>query len=100
MKYDEMIEFWNASVIFLYDLHAPYKTVRITKPPAPWLTDNLKLMTKLKKKALAKYKKLKTLISFNEYKQLRNFVNYSIKMEKKLICSTNFKQIQKIFGKH
>nr|CAH7722006.1 unnamed protein product [Callosobruchus chinensis] len=45
---DEIITFWNSSIIKVFDLHAPYITARITKKAAPWWTDNLKLMKKLK----------------------------------------------------
>ncbi|KAJ8979632.1 hypothetical protein NQ317_015200 [Molorchus minor] len=47
---NEIIEFWNNNVTSLYDVHAPCKSVRISKAPAPWLTDNLKLMIKLKRR--------------------------------------------------
>ena len=65
---DEMVEFFNEHVLHLFNIHTPIKTAKITKPPAPWLTDNLKLMIKLKNKALTKYKKHKTLAAFDEFK--------------------------------
>lgn len=80
---DEMVNFWNENITKLFDKHAPYKTVRITKSPAPWLNDNLKLMMKLRDKARSLYKKNKSEVSFNEYKQLRNLVNRSVQSEKK-----------------
>lgn len=80
---NDMLEFWNHNLNNLFNLHAPYKKVRVTKPAAPWLTDNLKLMMKLKNKAFVKYKKFKTDQLWNEYKNIRNFVNRSVKLEKK-----------------
>lgn len=96
---DDMIEFWNSSITMLFDLHAPYKTVRITKSPAPWLTENLRLMIKIKNKAFAKYKKFKTTETWNEYKNLRNLVNFSVKMEKKAYLQHKFKTDPKEFWK-
>lgn len=96
---DDMIQFWNDTVLHLFNIHAPFKTIRITKKPAPWLTDNIKLMIKLKQKAYAKYKKVKTHISYSEYKELRNFVNSSVKAEKKAFLQHKFKSDPKLFWK-
>lgn len=62
---EDMIEFWNRSLIYLFNIHAPFKTVRISKPPAPWLSDNLKLMIRLKNKAYSKYKKVQSEAAWN-----------------------------------
>nr|CAH7727139.1 unnamed protein product [Callosobruchus chinensis] len=75
---DEIIIFWNSSIIKAFDLHAPYITARITKKAAPWWTDNLKLMKKLKNRALLRYKKYKTVSSLEYYKSLRNYLNSAI----------------------
>lgn len=82
---DEMINFWNVNLLHLFDKHAPFKSVRITKPRAPWLTDNLKIMMKVRDKAFLKYKKNKTDTAWNDYKVIRNLVNISIKAEKRHI---------------
>lgn len=43
---DEKLSTFNDYVLNLYKEHAPLKTFRVTKPPAPWLTDDLRrLMT-------------------------------------------------------
>lgn len=96
---DRMVKFWNDNVTLLFDVHAPYRTVRITKRPAPWLTENVRLMIKLKNKAFTKYKLVKSETAWNEYKELRNFVNRSVKMEKKAYLQYKFKSDPKEFWK-
>lgn len=88
---DEMVEFFNSNLVYLYNIHAPVKTSRFTKKPAPWLTDNLRLMMKLRNKALLKYKKLKSDIALAEYKDLRNFVSMAVKNEKKAYLNHKFR---------
>ncbi|KAJ8971387.1 hypothetical protein NQ317_005086 [Molorchus minor] len=54
---------------------------RISKLPAPWLTDNLKLMMKIRDKAYSKYKKNKTDSSWNYYKMLRNYLCKNLRIK-------------------
>lgn len=69
------VESTDEKLIILYNFakHAPLKNVRITKPKAPWLTDNLKLFMTLRDKSLAKYK--------TKYKDLRNLVNKTVVLD-------------------
>ena len=45
---DEMVTFFTERVNELFNRHAPYKTKRLTKPPAPWITPNIKFMMRLR----------------------------------------------------
>lgn len=94
---DDMVNFLNSNILYLFDIHAPNKTARITKPPAPWLTENLRFMMKLRDKALTKYKKLKTKEARGEYRNLRNLVNMAVKSEKKAYLQHAFKADPKNF---
>ena len=88
---NEMVNFFTGAVNDLFDRHAPYKTSRITKSPAPWITPNIKYLMRLRNKAHSKYKKVKTAESWNEYKQLRNFVTMSVRNEKKAYLNHQFR---------
>lgn len=79
---DQKIEFLTNNILKLFDTHAPLRTVRIGKPRAPWLTDVIRLMMKLRDRALKKYKLEKTPQNWSYYKNLRNFVLASIRREK------------------
>lgn len=48
---DQMVHFVSSNILTLFDVHAQLKKVRISKSPASWMTDNLKLMIRLKRKA-------------------------------------------------
>lgn len=80
---DEKISIFNRLLLSLFQIHAPIKTVRITKPRAPWLTENLKFIMNLRDKALKKYKKFKNNAFWVEYKNLKNYVNIAVKAEKR-----------------
>lgn len=80
---NEKISFINSNLITLLDLHAPLKTIRITKKYAPWLTENLKLMMKERDKLLARYKRTKNNNDWTSYKSIRNAVCVTVKREKK-----------------
>lgn len=94
---NDMLQFWNHNINELFDLHAPYKTVRVTKPPAPWLTENLKLLMRIRDKAYLKYKKCKTNQLWSEYKDIRNLVNRSVKLEKKAYFNHTLKTNPRYF---
>lgn len=94
---DQMIEFWNNNLTLLYDMHAPLKRARIKKPPAPWLTPNLKFLMKQRDKARLRYKRLQSEISLHEYRSLRNFVNMCVRTEKKAYLREKFKTDPKNF---
>lgn len=83
MNLNEKINFFNAAVIDLFNFHSPVKTVRLTKKRMPWITDNIKLMQRLRDNAKARFRRTKSLIHWNYYKQLRNFTTLAVRNEKK-----------------
>lgn len=54
---DEKLQLFNFYLTSLFDLHAPFERIKITKPSAPWLTYNIKKLMALRDKAALKYKK-------------------------------------------
>lgn len=80
---DRKVQLLTSYLATLFDLHAPFKTIKITKPPAPWLTDNVKSLMKLRDRAALKYKKSRLTAHLNYYKELRNFTKSAIDREKK-----------------
>lgn len=71
---DEKVSFFNVLIMEVFAVHAPLRRVRITKPYAPWLTDNLKFLIHLRNKAQQRWKHSKDAIHFEYYKSLRNQV--------------------------
>lgn len=80
---DDMLYFFNNTLLRVFDLNAPVRTFRVTKPPAPWLTYNIKQMIKLRDRAHNKYKKTRTHINWKSYTELRNYVTGAIRREQK-----------------
>lgn len=79
---ENKVRFLTNNITKLFDTHCPYKTIRVSKPRSPWLTENLKLIYNERNKALSRFKRLKTPESWNNYKQLRNFALRSTRNEK------------------
>nr|CAH7751797.1 unnamed protein product [Callosobruchus chinensis] len=80
---DQKVSILEDNIIKLFNVHAPLKSVRCTKPPAPWLTDVIKIMIKIRDKELNKFKKNRTTASWNFYKKMRNLTTRAIQREKK-----------------
>ena len=78
-----MITFLNTNLIQVFESSAPLRTVRTTKPPAPWLTHVIREMIKLRDKAYNRYKKTKIEAHWEYYKIMRNYTKQAIKREKK-----------------
>ena len=88
---DDKCSFFTNSILTLFDLHAPIQTVSKSKHSfSPWITDNIKLMQKLRDKALQKYRLYKTPEKFNYYKQLRNLTTAAIRSEKRAYFNYKF----------
>lgn len=96
---NEMVSFLNTNLIKIFDIHAPIKKSRFTKAPAPWITPNIKFMMKLRRRALTRYKRLKTDAAFDEYKQLRNYVVSAVRNEKKAFLQHKFQTDPRSFWK-
>ena len=79
---EEKVNFLSTHLTSLFRKHAPIKTSRVTKPPAPWLTPALKALMKERDKALAKFKSNKSLENLDNHKMLRNLTLYTVRREK------------------
>lgn len=89
---DDKLNYFNSLVLNIFDLHAPVKQFHKDKhfSYAPWITDNVKLMQKLRNKALKKYKQTKNPAHYDSYKQLRNYTTSAIRAEKKTYLRIKF----------
>lgn len=84
---DLKVTFFNDLILNIFDKYAPIKTARCTKPRAPWMTDNIKLMIRLRDQAFSRFKKSGNSEHYNYYKGLRNFTTSAIRNEKKAYLS-------------
>ena len=79
---DNKIKFLTDNILKIFDIHAPVRTVRLSRPPAPWLTDAVKKILKTRDEALLKYKRNKSVENWSTYKNLRNFALAAVRREK------------------
>lgn len=80
---DDKINILEDTIKTLFDIFAPIKTRKVSGPPRPWMTDNIKKMMSLRDRAKVRYRDSRAEADWNYYKVLRNLVTSSIKREKK-----------------
>ncbi|CAB3228376.1 unnamed protein product [Arctia plantaginis] len=78
-----MVYMFDAYISHLFDIHAPFKRIKVGNVPTPWITDVIKIMMTLRDEALARFHKTKSEAHKNYYKQLKNLVTSSLRQEKK-----------------
>nr|CAH7758423.1 unnamed protein product [Callosobruchus chinensis] len=78
---DEKLTLLNKLIVQLFDKHAPVKPARITKPYAPWITNDVKKMMRERDIALQKYKQTKSIADHSNYAKLRNLVLSAIQRD-------------------
>ena len=64
--------------------HIPNKTIKVRKSDPPWLTNEIKIMIRKRKRLYNKYKITKNIIDFENYKHLRNKVKAEVRKSKQL----------------
>lgn len=62
------------------------------RPYAPWITDNIKLLQRLRKRALQAFRETRNPGAYEYYKQLRNFTTHAVRCEKKAYMAHKFKE--------
>uniref|UniRef100_A0A2A4JF59 Reverse transcriptase domain-containing protein n=1 Tax=Heliothis virescens TaxID=7102 RepID=A0A2A4JF59_HELVI len=79
---NDMVYTFSQCIMSLFDTHAPVKTCTIKEITYPWITDNIKLMMRLRDKALANYRDTKSEAKKDYYKQFKSLVESSLWNEK------------------
>lgn len=87
---DIKINFLTDVLLTLFDLHAPIRNIRVTKRPAPWLTDTVRLLIDLRNKAKSRFRRSRLPSDWACYKSIRNYTNLAIKNEKKAFFISQF----------
>ncbi|CAG4967793.1 unnamed protein product [Colias eurytheme] len=80
---DEALTTFTASILALYDIHAPKKTFRVKSEQYPWITHNMKLIMKDRDDAQIRAKLTKQRSHIRYYNELRNYVKGALNREKK-----------------
>nr|CAI5825503.1 unnamed protein product [Callosobruchus analis] len=80
---DRKVHILEDYLVKLFDIHAPQIVVRCAKPVAPWFTNVIKVMIKIRDNALRSFKKHRNNVKWEFYKKMRNNVNKAVEREKK-----------------
>ena len=98
---EEKLHLLNSLVLNLYDKVAPVKTRRVTRPPSPWMTNELLALMSQRNIAFSKYRKAskENLPSidalFEAYRKLRNRCTQEVRRAKfKYACSMQDPSLQ------
>nr|CAI5863097.1 unnamed protein product [Callosobruchus analis] len=89
---DEKVAVFAEYIHLLFNKHAPTRTVRVSKPHCPWLTDVVKMIMHLRDMALREFKLNRTEEKYNYYKKLRNLALASLRREKQAYLETLYSQ--------
>lgn len=81
---NDKVRVFNSYLMLLFDIHAPLKSVKVTKQRAPWVTATIKKMISLRDRALANYKRTSNNNHLTFYKTMRNQINRAVKTEKRV----------------
>ncbi|CAH1980578.1 unnamed protein product [Acanthoscelides obtectus] len=70
-------------ILTLFDSHAPICEKKVTRPPSPWFTDELRALKNHRNYLFSKYKRTKNLRDWASYKEMRNFFTSAVRQEKR-----------------
>ncbi|XP_072378877.1 uncharacterized protein [Diabrotica undecimpunctata] len=80
---NDKVKFLSSNIVALFDKHAPFKKIKVTKNYNPWLTDNVKLLKSLRDQAKKKGQKTKEVAHLTYNKMIRNYTTLACENEKK-----------------
>ncbi len=83
---DKKYEMFLEILKHVLNTHAPLKTIRIKQCRKIWMTAEYNKMTRVARKAKRKFSKIRTEEAFEDYKKLRNKLNFlKIKLKRNVI---------------
>lgn len=86
---DEKISNLNSVILSLFDVHAPYKLVKLKHPPAPWITNDVRKAMTRRDRAFRKFKCNRCDSTWENYKRARNQCNQLVRSAKRIYFHDN-----------
>lgn len=77
-----IVDEFNKCILDIYNKHAPVKKKRITRPPAPWITREIRQLMIQRDSVLKKSRKSRNIEDIELYRHLRNKVKQQIRNSK------------------
>lgn len=91
---DTRLEVFNRRLTEVFDRHAPIKTTQIRRKHKPYITDTIKDIIKLKKGAFNKYKRTGNAAHRDYYLDIKNYLSFAIRSEKKAYMAFELGKVQ------
>jgi len=85
---DDKVNYLTSNILNLLNLHAPLITAKISKPYAPWLTENVQLLMTKRDRARARARRTEKPEHWEYYISLRNLTQTCKNNDKKAYVST------------
>jgi hypothetical protein len=76
---DNKVKIFEDTFSAVINQHAPFKTVRVTKPATPWLNDEIKSLMDYRDKHKAFCNITNNSEDIEKFKQVRNQVSHAVK---------------------
>lgn len=80
---DDMVCCFNSCLLQLFDTHAPMRTTSVKRQPTPWITDNIKLIFRLRDEARCRARRSKNEAHKRYYLDLKHQASTALYSEKK-----------------
>jgi len=84
------LQIFNQHIIDLFNQHAPVITKRVTRQPAPWISNEIRRLMADRDSAYRKFKSTNTEADRESYKNLRNRVKQCLRNAKTKYLNTYF----------
>ena len=59
-------------ILFSLDQHTPLRKLRVSRPPSPWLTDQIKLLMRRRDRLYKQAKRANSVLGYAVYREFRN----------------------------
>ncbi|XP_026328672.1 uncharacterized protein LOC113236727 [Hyposmocoma kahamanoa] len=80
---DGKVANFGATLLSLYDKHAPIRLVKLKRPPAPWITPLVRIAMRRRDGAFRKFKRCRSEENWTAFKLCRNRCNQMVRAAKR-----------------
>ncbi|KAG6447877.1 hypothetical protein O3G_MSEX005232 [Manduca sexta] len=79
---DDKVAIFNRAVTSLFDTHAPLKKIKLKRPPAPWITNGVRMAMRRWDRAFRQYRSYRSEENWCLFKAKRNRCNQMVRNAK------------------
>jgi hypothetical protein len=83
------VSLFNAAILGVFDRHAPLRTIRVRRPPAPWMTEGVRMAMRRRDRAFRTFKRDRTDENWRIFKTARNRCNQLVRTAKRRFIHDN-----------